>query len=320
MDERAIGVVGAGLMGVGIAVQLARHGHAVILVENDAPSRERVAARAGEILDELDVAGRLADEERACVLARIETVADLEPLAPVGLVIEAIPERLALKHALYRRLEEILADDAVIASNTSGFTPESLAEGMRHPERLLIAHFWNPPHFITLVELVPGEATRREYLADVERLLAGAGLEPVALSKAIPGFVGNRLQFAVLREALAIVAAGAATPEQVDQVMRSSLGRRYAMLGPFEAADQGGLDTFLDISRHLMPCLAHDQTALTLLEARVERGQLGARPGQGFYHWDQHRRDALTRARQAALARDGVKSGMKERTEEGERR
>ncbi len=179
-------------------------------------------------------------------LARLTPTPALNTLADTTLLIEAIPERLALKHALYAELETLIADEAIIASNTSGLPPDSLAQGMRHPERLLIAHFWHPPHLIPLVEVVPGSATLPHLARQVSDFCAACALEAVVLNRAAPGFVGNRLQFALLREALHIVHSGIASAEVVDQVMRASLGRRYAMVGPLEAADMTGLATVQD--------------------------------------------------------------------------
>ncbi|MFC0708314.1 3-hydroxyacyl-CoA dehydrogenase family protein [Azorhizophilus paspali] len=138
-------------------------------------------------------------------------------------------------------------------------------------------------------------------LEAVRRLLAGMELEAVVLDKVIPGFIGNRLQFAVLREALHIVRSGTASEETVDRVMRASLGRRYAMLGPLEAADMGALDTFLDIFRHLVPTLADDESVLVLLEARIGEGHTGLRSGEGFYRWDEARRARVPQRRARQL-------------------
>jgi 3-hydroxybutyryl-CoA dehydrogenase len=205
------------------------------------------------------------------------------------MVIEAIPEVLAAKHALYAQLENILAPDAIIASNTSGFPPDALSEHLAHPGRFLVAHFWNPPHLIPLVEVVPGARTAAQAVERSVRLLAGIGAEPVVLKAAIPGFIGNRLQFAVLREALHIVRSGAATPETVDAVMKACLGRRYSIMGPFESADLGGLHTLMGIAANLMPELAKDEDVLDLMRAHVDKGELGASTGQGFYTWDEDR-------------------------------
>ena len=266
-----IGVVGTGLMGVGIATQSALHGYRTIVHDVDPARLASVAPKAEAVLDELIDAGRIDAGDSRAALARIETHAQLDVMASAQFVIEAIPEVLELKHRLYAALAGLLADDAILASNTSGFPPDQLATPLRAKERFLIAHFWNPPHMIPLVEVVPGTATAPEVTQRTAALMSAIGMEPVVLAKAIPGFVGNRLQFAVLREALNIVRSGAATPDVVDRVMKASLGRRWGIVGPLEGADMGGLDTFLDIASHLMPELAKDEDVLDLLRRAGRR-------------------------------------------------
>lgn len=295
MTTPRLAVLGSGLMGIGIAVHLARHGHAVQLQDVDPARLAEVAATARTLLAELEEADIAVDTE--AVIARLSTTTELADLADCDLLFEAVPERLELKHRLYAQLEAVLRPDALIASNTSGLPPDELAAHLRHPERLLIAHFWNPPHFIPLVELVPGTATLPTHLESVRLLLEAAELEAVVLQRAIPGFVGNRLQFALLREALHIVQSGAADAETVDRVMRASLGRRYAMVGPLEAADMGGLDTFRDIARHLWPTLVRDESPLQLLEDQVAAGRTGLRSGHGFHEWDAARRERIVQRR-----------------------
>ncbi|MCX4170884.1 MULTISPECIES: 3-hydroxyacyl-CoA dehydrogenase family protein [Paraburkholderia] len=286
VDEAVIGVVGTGLMGVGIATQSALHGHRTIVHDVDPARLASVAPKAEAVLDELIDAGRIDHAAKQAALGRIETHAQLDVMAAAQFVIEAIPEVLELKHRLYASLAELMADDAILASNTSGFPPDQLVAPLRAKERFLIAHFWNPPHMIPLVEVVPGTATAPEVTERTAALMSAIGMEPVVLAKAIPGFVGNRLQFAVLREALNIVRSGAATPDVVDRVMKASLGRRWGIVGPLEGADMGGLDTFLDISQHLMPELAKDEDVLDLLRVQVNAGRVGVRSGAGFYDWD----------------------------------
>ncbi|MFC6475426.1 3-hydroxyacyl-CoA dehydrogenase family protein [Pseudomonas asuensis] len=155
---------------------------------------------------------------------------------------------------------------------------------------------------IPLVELVPGEKTEPSCVQAVQGALQVMDLEVVLLKHAIPGFIGNRLQFAVLREALHIVQSGAASPEDVDRVMRASLGRRYSMVGPLEAADMGGLDTFLDIASHLMPVLAKDEDVLNALRERVAQGKTGLRSGAGFYAWDEERKARIAKRRTHQLS------------------
>ncbi|WP_201762714.1 3-hydroxyacyl-CoA dehydrogenase family protein [Paraburkholderia hospita] len=286
LSKPVVGVVGTGLMGVGIATQSALHGHRTIVHDVDAARLESVAPKARAVLDELIDAGRIDGQAKEDALSRIETSATLDAMADAHIVIEAIPEVLELKHRLYAQLNEVLRDDAILASNTSGFPPNQLTAPLRAPERFLIAHFWNPPHMIPLVEVVPGSDTAQHAIDSTVALMHAIGMEPVVLSKAIPGFVGNRLQFAVLREALNIVRSGAATPDVVDRVMKASLGKRWGIVGPFEGADMGGLDTFVDISTHLMPALAKDEDVLDLLREQVQAGRVGVRSGAGFYDWD----------------------------------
>ncbi|MBH2901407.1 3-hydroxyacyl-CoA dehydrogenase family protein [Serratia ureilytica] len=297
MQSSDYAVLGAGLMGVGIATHFIRHGHEVLLYELDPQRRVEAPAVASGILAELSDVGQFDRDEREAALARLRVTGDLNAVAHARLLIEAIPERLELKHALYEQLEGLIADDAVIASNTSGLPPDELAARMTHPQRLLIAHFWHPPHLIPLVEIVPGSATEPHHLAAVQALLGEMALEAVLLERAAPGFVGNRLQFAVLREALHIVHSGIASAEVVDQVMRASLGRRYAMVGPLEAADMTGLPTVADIARHLFPELATGDEMMVLVEQRLQRGDIGQRSGRGFYLWDEARRERIQRRR-----------------------
>ncbi len=183
-----LAVLGAGLMGVGIACHFARHGHTVRLYDTDPARVSEIPGVAAAILRELEECEQFDAAQRTAVLSRLSGTTALGDLADATLLIEAIPERLALKHALYRELETLIADEAIIASNTSGLPPDRLAQGMRHPERLLIAHFWHPPHFIPLVEVVPGSATLPHLANQVSDFLSSCSLEAVVLNRAAPGF------------------------------------------------------------------------------------------------------------------------------------
>jgi 3-hydroxybutyryl-CoA dehydrogenase len=200
-------------------------------------------------------------------------------------------------------LETMVAEGVILASNTSGFMPSKLSEFLARPDRFIVAHFWNPPHAIPLIEVVPSQHTSAPVVERTIALLRESRAEPVLVEKEIPGFIGNRLQYAILREALAIVRSGAASPEAVDTVMKASLGRRYATVGPLETADLGGLDTFLTIASHLMPELAKDEDVLNLMRTRVEAGDTGLRSGKGFYPWPPERADEVIKRRNADLLR-----------------
>lgn len=297
MSIKTVGIVGGGLMGAGIATKFALAGHEALVLETSPERRATIPAVVESILQELQAAGVINLAAGTAATARIRLVDGLPALAAASLVIEAIPEVLAMKQELYRELEAVLAPGALLASNTSGFMPDALGGGLARPERFLIAHFWNPPHAIPLVEVVPGTHTAPAAVEQTVAVLRAIGAEPVVLRKAVPGFIGNRLQFAVMREALHLVRTGVADPATIDTVMKESLGRRYGIVGPFEAADLGGLETFLRVAQHLLPAMASDGRELEVLQARIDRGEKGAASGQGFYHWTDERRAAVRQKR-----------------------
>jgi 3-hydroxybutyryl-CoA dehydrogenase len=297
MSTKTVGIVGGGLMGAGIATKFALAGHEPLVLETSPQRRATIPAVIEGILQELQAAGAVGTAESAAALARISLIDGLPALASAPLVIEVIPEVLAAKQELYRQLEAVLAPDALLASNTSGFLPDALSAGLARPERFLITHFWNPPHAIPLVEIVPGARTAPAAVEQTVALLRAIGAEPVVLRKAVPGFIGNRLQFAVLREALHLVQTGVADPETIDTVMKASLGRRYAIAGPLESADLGGLETILKVGTHLLPAITADGSGLELLRAHISKGETGAASGQGFYQWTDERRAAMRQKR-----------------------
>jgi 3-hydroxybutyryl-CoA dehydrogenase len=297
-----VGVVGTGLMGSGIAAVFAAAGRTVFLFDKDPKRLDEASKKIVEIYQEMRGAG-LTSLSQAEILAHIKPVSELADLRTVEFIIEAVPEVLEIKQALYRELETMVAEGVILASNTSGFMPSKLSEFLARPDRFIVAHFWNPPHAIPLVEVVPSQHTSAPVVERTIALLRESRAEPVLVEKEIPGFIGNRLQYAILREALAIVRSGAASPEAVDTVMKASLGRRYATVGPLETADLGGLDTFLTIASHLMPELAKDEDVLNLMRTRVEAGDTGLRSGKGFYPWPPERADEVIKRRNADLLR-----------------
>ena len=303
-SERFVAVIGAGLMGVGIATCLALAGRHVKLFDSN-PDRRRDAPRlVSDILAEIKLSGRDVDTDVA--LAHIDVCDSLSDLAQSSIVYEAVVERLEVKQAVYAQLEAVISRDAIIASNTSGLLPDALCARMLHADRFVVAHFWNPPHVIPLVELVPAQKTDAAVPLRILEQLEQAGFEPIVLRTAVPGFIGNRIQFAVFREALHLVQSGVADAGTVDAVIKSCLGRRYAKFGPLEVADLGGLDTFLDIATHLLPQLGGNEGALALLRSQIAQGNTGIDSGQGFYAWDEQRRLEAKMRRLAMLADNTV--------------
>ena len=302
--DRTFGVIGTGLMGSGIAALMCAEGMEVRVFDVDSSRLSELSPQVETIVSDLEEYG-LA-ERGAAVRAKhhLVTAKDLEAFRECDFVLEAVVEDAEVKRRLYASLEEIVPPGTIIASNTSNIVPSRLVPGMRAPERFIVAHFWNPPYAVPLVEVVPAPETA---CSTVERTIAWVkriGNEPVVLKKEVPGFVGNRLQYALLREALWLVQHGIASPEEIDHVMTLSLGRRYAVVGPLGTADLGGLDTFLTISQQLMPDLASDLSPLEVMKKAVANGHVGVRAGRGLLEWSEERSAAtLTRRKEELLRR-----------------
>jgi 3-hydroxyacyl-CoA dehydrogenase len=240
----AIAVVGGGSIGVAFAIVFARAGHKVTLQEPDATRRAGVvadiAARLGT-LAEYD----LLDEAPATIAGRVTVTGDLaEAVAGAVYVQECAPERLDLKKQLFAEFDRLALPDAILASASSAIMASAFATELAGRDRVLVAHPGNPPFLIPVVELVPAPFTSPEVVERAAALLSGAGLEPIVVGREVEGFVFNRLQGAVLREAYCLVRDGVASVDDIDRIMRDGLGPRWSIIGPFETADlntRGGI-------------------------------------------------------------------------------
>jgi len=299
---RHITVVGAGLMGHGIALDFAVAGYEVNLHDLDEPRLRQAMGRMQATLQMLAAAGRLPPEDIGAVSARIHPGTQLPAAAaPADLVIESVFEDLALKRAVFGELDRSCPPHTILASNTSSFLPTQLAAATRRPDKVIVAHYFNPPYLLPLVEVVKGEATSEETASTVCALLAQAGKKPVVLKREAPGFIANRLQAALIREALAIVDRGIADPRDVDTVLRYGFGRRLAAAGVFEVLDLAGLDLALAVAANLLPDLESSVQVPTGLRQMVDRGELGVKAGRGFYPWTPESAAARSRAIAQAL-------------------
>lgn len=280
-----IAIVGAGTMGANIALNFAAHGHAVRLHDSEEAALDRAKAIMRGNAELLRRHGLLQETE-AAVLARITGETKLEAaVESVGLVIEAVPERVQLKQQLFRHLDKLCAPETILASNSSTFVPSQLSLGLVHPERkarLLVMHYWNPAHLMPLVEIVPHPETAPDVVESTRALLLQCGKTPVVVRKEIAGFIGNRLAFALQREAMDLVARGVASPEDIDAVARASFGRRLPTTGIFGTADLGGLDVYLEVCRSIFPDLCADGSPPAALERLVKEGNLGMKTGTGW--------------------------------------
>ncbi len=293
-DIHRITVIGAGLMGHGIAIDFARAGFEVALYDQtDAKildgERNIVASlHRMQRLGLIDAAGVNA------VPARITLTTDLKAAAgSADFVIESVVENIAIKHTIFSELHRLCPAHTILASNTSTFKPSKLAAVTRRPEKVLVTHYFNPPYLLPLVEIVRSDKTSDETIAIAHALMLKAGKQPAIVQKEVTGFIGNRLQIAVLREALSLVEQGVATPQDIDIVMKNSIGRRWAFAGVFEVFEIAGWDLLLDICQQIQPDLEQSREPAAALKAKVKLGELGTKSGKGFYDWTPETTEAL---------------------------
>lgn len=274
------------MMGPGIALTLALGGvRATILSRTEENARKGLeAARAqARLLAENEIV-EAARAARAAELLDCATGLDTA-VAAAGLVVESGPEEMAWKQDLFARMDSLARPEAVLASNTSGLSITAIASRCARPERVITTHFWNPPHLMPLVEIVKGEKTSHDIALAVRDLLTACGKTPVLVKKDRPGQLGNRLQMALVREAAHIVAEGIADAEDVDLAARTGFGLRLPAYGILEHQDVIGIDLGFAVVDYVARDLNNEPHGPAFMRAMLERGELGARTGRGFYAW-----------------------------------
>ena len=295
-DIKRVTVVGAGLMGHGIALQFALGGYDVMLNDVSEGKLEQALGNVKTNLTLLQGMGLVDESRAAAVPQRIRTGTSMaEMVAEADFVVEAVFEDLALKRSVFAELDRLSPERTILSSNTSSFMSSQLASATARPDRVVVANWWNPPYLLPLVEVVRGPETSDDTIETTRALLTKAGKRPVVLQKESLGFIGNRMQFALLREAVSIVERGIASPEDVDAVVTNSFGRRLAVAGPLEVFDLAGWDTILAIIDQLFPDLESSDKTPALVREMVARGDLGVKSGKGFYAWTD---DAVAAVRQ----------------------
>ena len=281
-----IAVIGAGLMGHGIAQVFALAGHDVTIYDAAQASLDTVKARITANLKDL------GDDMRA--VERVRPVADLgAAVRDADYVVEAVLEDLALKQKLFAEIERHVRPDAILASNTSVIPITDIMQGLERRERALGTHWWNPPFMVPLVEVIETQWTTPEAVAFTMKLHAEAGKRPAHVKKDVPGFIGNRLQHALWREAVSLVENGICDAETVDTVIKAAFGRRLAVLGPLENADMVGTDLTLAIHKFVLRDIDSRPGPSPYLKKLVKAGKLGFKSGEGFRKWNPAQQQAL---------------------------
>jgi len=286
-EIKNVAVVGAGTMGHGIGQEFARAGCEVVLHARREQTLREAITRIQRNLNELREYGLVSNREIESILSRIHSTTVLkEAIIRADLVVEAIPEELEAKQQLFRILGDVCPERTILASNTSSLLPSMLSSGVRHPERVLVIHFFYPAHLMPLVEIVPSPLTSSDVVDCVLHFLRGLGKSPILVRKEVPGFIANRLQVALQREALHLVEAGIATPQEVDMAVKEGFGRRLGVAGPIELLElMDGWTQALQIHRFVLPDLDSSREPSFLMLKNVEQNRLGAKTGRGFYEW-----------------------------------
>lgn len=286
MSKARISVIGAGLMGHGIAQVFALAGHDVTIYDSFektlATAKDRILTNLKDLGDDQSAVDRVTPEGD---LAKAVRDADY--------VVEAVLEDLALKQKLFAEIEQHARPDTILASNTSVIPITDIMQGLKRRERALGTHWWNPPYLVPLVEVIETQWTSPATVDFTMKLHADAGKKPAHVKKDVPGFIGNRLQHALWREAISLVENGICDAETVDTVIKAAFGRRLAVLGPLENADMVGTDLTLAIHKTVLPAIDSRPGPSPYLEKLVKDGKLGFKSGEGFRTWSPQQQQEL---------------------------
>jgi len=283
---KKVGVVGAGLMGHGIAQVYAQEGYPVIITDSAAAALAGVQNRIKTNLDTLAQEGLFQESNVSQILERITVTDSLEEtVRDADFVTEAIIENLEVKKELFGEMEKFCSEESILASNTSSFPMTQISSKMERPERAIVTHWMNPPYLVPLVEVVPGEKTSEETCNTAYELLCKMKKVPVKLKKEIIGFIINRIQTAMNREVYHLVETGVASAEDIDRAVVTALGFRLATLGPLMIRDLAGLEVTCKVDEILVGEIDSSQSVSKLLKDLVAKGELGAKTGKGFFEY-----------------------------------
>lgn len=287
MAKKNIAVLGAGMMGTGIAQLFASRGHKVMLiyVYDDKERARPVETMRGnlQVLLEQGVIEEAQIEETISNVCFTESLEEAAQFADV--IFECIVENLAVKQDYFKKMDELCPPTTILASNTSAISITEIAEKSNHKERIIGTHYWNPAYLIPLVEVIRTPYVSGETEKAMFELLEGAGKKPVLVKKDVPGFLANRLQHALFREAISIVENGIADAKDVDDAIKYGFGMRVGIMAPMEVMDNAGLDLTYSIHKYLFPDIENSTEPSKLLEEKIEKGELGFKTNKGFQEW-----------------------------------
>lgn len=293
MNSKAkVAIIGSGLMGRGIGLAFAMGGHNVALVDLSLDILNKSLELARFTLQMIEQAG-LTNDPMEKILSRVSLEPSIEKAASSSdFIVEAVFENVDVKKDTFRKLDAFSGVETILASNTSSLPITSIAAATTHPERVVGAHFWNPPHLMPAVEVVYGEKTNEATVSKTVEILRGIGKKPAVVRKDVAGQIGIRILYSMIREATFLVESGVASPEDIDTVVKEALGTRLEVVGPLELADLSGVDLVNSVAKGLYKTLDASIEPQKIIKDMVARGDLGIKSGKGFYDWKTGSRNA----------------------------
>ncbi|HED04276.1 MAG TPA: 3-hydroxyacyl-CoA dehydrogenase family protein [Candidatus Fraserbacteria bacterium] len=294
-------VIGSGTMGPGIALMMARSGSAVYLMDIDEKALQRAREGVQMASNVLKSSGELTEASAHQALGRIHFTTSLsEAVKSADFISEAVPEKLELKQKVFSEMEALVSSDTILSSNTSGIPISKLQEGRSRPERIVGMHWSNPPHIIPVIEIIRGDHTADQTVETTRNYALAMNQVPV-VEHEIPGFVENRILYAIMREALHLAETGVASMEDIDATIRWGIGMKLAVIGPLALLDVAGLDIYHSVASYLNQELCSDTGISRLVEEKVTQKNLGFKTGKGLFDYAPGEIPELMRARVATL-------------------
>lgn len=286
-----VAVIGTGMIGSSQAALFTGNGYKTTMYAVNAEEEEKGIRQYRHFYDVLIEKGLVSEEQRDRCAQYLTTTQNYEDFADADIILECVPEDLELKHSVYREIEKHCTSFKAVASTTSAKSADDLAKGFtRHKDKIMVAHPFYPPHLILFVEIVKSAHTTNEAAETMRDFLETCGRKPIIANKSVPGFVANRLQHALVREAAYMVDQGIASPEDVDKALMHSFAPRYSVVGLFQHQDAAGLDLIKSIHDYLLPDLSRATTTPDLITKHCEKGEFGMKTGKGIYDWPEEKK------------------------------
>lgn len=284
---QTVTVVGAGTMGPGMAATFARHGMDVRLTDVKEDILEKAKGQVDVVYNVLTDNGFMTEEEAEAGRARITYTLDLdEAVDGADFVLEAIPEKKEIKQSFFQNVEPKVSDDTILASNTSGIPITQIQEVVEHPERVVGMHWSNPPHLIPVIEVIRGQGTSDATIDAVRRVVERIDMLSVYVKKDVPGFLENRVLYAIMREALHLLEEDVASAADIDTIVKWGIGYKLSVIGPLELLDVAGLDIYNSVASYLNAELSDEEGVSDFVTEKVEKGELGLKTGGGLFEYE----------------------------------